>query len=239
MKIHALTFIQAAIPAGEMNKNEVSGFEIKGEPICMRVCIPGDEKIYRNYGIAVQRAGGVPCFRALPESCDALILPGGGDLAPWRYGQINTASRAQDPARDALEWKLLEHFVSGKKPILGVCRGMQSINVFFGGDLVQDWPNHSAADGADCFHAVCTAPSILRTLYGARCVVNSSHHQIVGRLGSGLEALQWADDGAVEAIRHRDLPVWGVQWHPERTPEYGGCADGILLYKAFLSEKLS
>ena len=206
----------------------------------MRVCIPGSAGIYQNYGAAVLRAGGIPCFGANLESCDCLLLPGGGDLEPWRYGQANTASHSLDPAQDALEWKLLEHFVSRKLPVLGVCRGMQTINVFFGGDLIQDWPGHSAVNGRDRLHAVTAAPSVLRTLYGERCVVNSSHHQIVGGLGDGLETVQWADDGAVEALRHRILPVWGVQWHPERLLDGGCCqADGILLYRAFLSGGLS
>ena len=206
----------------------------------MRVCIPGSAGTSRNYGAAVLRAGGLPCFDVAPESCDCLLLPGGGDLEPWRYGQANTASRSLDPARDALEWKLLEYFVSRKLPVLGVCRGMQTINVFFGGDLIQDWPGHSAVNGEDRLHAVTTAPSVLRALYGGRCIVNSSHHQVVGRLGNGLETVQWADDGAVEALRHRALPVWGVQWHPERLLDTGGGrADGILLYRAFLSERLS
>ena len=206
----------------------------------MRVCIPGSAGIYQNYGAAVLRAGGIPCFGANLESCDCLLLPGGGDLEPWRYGQANTASHSLDPAQDALEWKLLEHFVSRKLPVLGVCRGMQTINVFFGGDLIQDWPGHSAVNGRDRLHAVTAAPSVLRTLYGERCVVNSSHHQIVGGLGDGLETVQWADDGAVEALRHRILPVWGVQWHPERLLDTGGSrADGILLYRAFLSGELS
>lgn len=202
----------------------------------MKVCIPGDAALYENYRAAVAQAGGIPCFHTAPEDCDCLLLPGGGDLDPRRYGQPNTASRSLDPARDALEWALLEHFTVRKKPVLGVCRGMQSVNVFFGGNLVQDWPGHDAVEGADRLHPVSTASSLLRTLYGARCVVNSSHHQIAGRLGAGLEGLQWADDGVVEAIRHKTLPVWGVQWHPERLIGAApGQADGILLYRAFLS----
>ena len=164
----------------------------------LKVCIPGDAGTYRNYRAAVQKAGGIPCFHTAPEVCDCLLLPGGGDLEPWRYRQANTASRNLEPDRDALEWSLLAHFLSRKKPILGVCRGMQVINVFFGGDLVQDWPGHSAADGADRLHAIKTAPSRLRALYGTHCIVNSSHHQVVGQLGDHLEPLQWADDGAVE-----------------------------------------
>ena len=150
----------------------------------------------------------------------------------WSLGGIGRPT----PPADALEWSLLAHFLSRKKPILGVCRGMQVINVFFGGDLVQDWPGHSAADGADRLHAIKTAPSRLRALYGTHCIVNSSHHQVVGQLGDHLEPLQWADDGAVEALRHRTLPVWGVQWHPERlSASDRRLPDGLLLYRAFLS----
>ena len=98
----------------------------------LKVCIPGDAGTYRNYRAAVQKAGGIPCFHTAPEVCDCLLLPGGGDLEPWRYRQANTASRNLEPDRDALEWSLLAHFLSRKKPILGVCRGMQVINVFFG-----------------------------------------------------------------------------------------------------------
>lgn len=198
----------------------------------MKVCIPGDAGTFQNYRAAVLRAGGIPCFHTPPSLCDGLLLPGGGDLCPWRYGQVNTASRGLEPARDALEWELLEWFLTQGKPVLGICRGMQTINVFFGGDLVQDHPGHSAVSGGDRLHTVRTSVSRLRAMYGTHCTVNSSHHQIVGRLGDGLEPLQWAADGVVEAFRHRTLPVWGVQWHPERL---AGAVDGLLVYRAFLS----
>ena len=115
---------------------------------------------------------------------------------------------------------------------------MQTINVFFGGDLVQDWPGHSAIEGVDRLHSVQNAPSFLRELYGERCVVNSCHHQIIGRLGTGLEALQRAEDGIVEAFRHKTLPVWGIQWHPERLTAdcQTGTVDGLAVYRAFLSQ---
>ena len=105
---------------------------------------------------------------------------------------------------------------------------------FFGGTLVQDLPGHSSVHGSDRLHSVTAAPSLLRRLYGERCVVNSSHHQSIDRFGAGLEALQWAPDGTVEALRHRTLPILCVQWHPERL-SLPGAADGQLLYDAFLS----
>ena len=202
----------------------------------LRVYIYRDEPAYANYKTAVERAGGIPCFGAAPESCDALLLPGGGDMEPWRYGQENIASRNLEPERDAIELELLENFTSRRRPVLGICRGMQAINVFFGGDLVQDWPGHSAVDGADRLHTVTTAHSFLGELYGEECLVNSCHHQIIGRLGEGLEALQWASDGVVEAFQHKKLPVWGLQWHPERLLDSDSAADGLLVYRAFLDQ---
>ena len=200
----------------------------------LRVYIPGDAAVYRNYARAVRRAGAVPCFTDDPADCGCLLLPGGGDLSPMLYGQTDIACRGLDPARDTMEMDLLNLFTSAHRPVLGVCRGMQSVNVFFGGTLVQDLPGHSSVHGSDRLHSVTAAPSLLRRLYGERCVVNSSHHQSVDRFGAGLEALQWAPDGTVEALRHRTLPILCVQWHPERL-SLPGAADGQLLYDTFLS----
>lgn len=207
----------------------------------MRVYISGDAKTHENYSRAVALAGGIPCFDDVPGSCDALLLPGGGDMEPWRYGQENTASRDLEPERDARDLALLESFTRQRKPVLGICRGMQTINVFFGGDLVQDWPGHSAVHGVDRLHPVQTAPSLLRTLYGPVSIVNSCHHQTIGRLGDDLEAVQWAEDGVVEAFFHKSLPVWGIQWHPERLlePSTSGTVNGLALYRAFLTAEYS
>ena len=176
----------------------------------------GKPEQYKNYRTAVEAAGGKLCFGGDPERCDFLLLPGGGDLEPWRYGQENTASHGLEPERDSAELELIDRFVTLRKPVLGVCRGMQTINVFFGGTLIQDMRGHNAADGSDRYHWVRTAASPIRDLCGERCIVNSAHHQAVDRLGTGLQAVQWAPDGIVEAVCHRSLPVWAVQWHPER-----------------------
>ncbi|MDO4314727.1 MAG: gamma-glutamyl-gamma-aminobutyrate hydrolase family protein [Oscillospiraceae bacterium] len=196
------------------------------------VYIWGGPERYKNYRRAVEAAGGRVRFGGSAAGCGALLLPGGGDMEPWRYGQANTGSRGLEPARDRAELLLLERFTAAKKPVLGICRGLQTINVFFGGTLVQDLPGHSAVGGIDRLHSVRTAPSPLRELYGERCVVNSAHHQAADRLGSGLRAVQWAPDGTVEALCHQSLPVWGVQWHPERI---GDVLDGGRLFRAFLS----
>ena len=188
---------------------------------------------WENYRQAIASAGGQVFFGAKEAltAGDALLLPGGGDLEPWRYGQENTGSQGLEPERDEAEWFLLEAFLAARKPILGICRGMQSINVFLGGTLVQDIPGHSAVKGRDRLHLVRTGVSSLRALYGELCQVNSAHHQAVDRLGSGLQAAQWAPDGIVEALTHKKLPVWAVQWHPERLADR---ASGRRLFQAFL-----
>ncbi|WP_300636674.1 gamma-glutamyl-gamma-aminobutyrate hydrolase family protein [uncultured Oscillibacter sp.] len=184
------------------------------------VYIWGSAEQYPRYRAWVESAGGRAVFGDASQGpgalWDALLLPGGGDLEPWRYGQGNAASRGLEPERDEAEFQLLQEFTAAGKPVLGVCRGLQAINVFFGGTLVQDIPGHGAWEDGDRVHGVRTAPSPLGALCGGSLAVNSAHHQAADRLGGGLQAVQWAGDGVVEALCHRRLPVWAVQWHPER-----------------------
>ena len=200
----------------------------------------GERDCFRNYVRAVSAAGGLLHFsKDIREAagCDGLLLPGGGDLEPWRYGQANVSSRGLEPERDTAELELMEHCAAARLPVLGICRGLQTINVFFGGTLLQDLPGHSTADGRDRLHSVHTAPEAFGRLWGERPVVNSAHHQAADRLGAGLQAVQWAPDGAVEGVAHKQLPVWAVQWHPERltgTLGVKGTADGGMLLSAFL-----
>ena len=199
------------------------------------VYIWGGPERFANYRRWVESAGGRAVFGDASDGqgrkWDALLLPGGGDLEPWRYGQENTASRGLEPERDEAELRLLQEFTALGKPVLGVCRGLQTINVFFGGTLAQDVPGHGAWEEGDRLHGVRTAPSPLRPLWGERMTVNSAHHQAADRLGSGLRAVQWTGAGVVEALCHERLPVWAVQWHPERL---GDRSPGRRLMGAFL-----
>lgn len=189
------------------------------------VLIIGAPEKFANYQKAVEAAGGQVAFsgglEAVRAAYDAVILPGGGDMEPWRYGEENTASHNLEPERDAAELALLAQCAEAGTPVLGICRGFQVINVFFGGSLLQDIPGHSATEGVDGQHEVWTAPSPLRDLYGETMTVNSAHHQAVGRLGQGLEIVQRSKDGIPEALVHQALPIWAVQWHPERFGSVG------------------
>lgn len=202
------------------------------------VYIRGRAERFANYRRAVEAGGGRVVFGNAVEGqgalWDALLLPGGGDLEPWRYGQENTASHSLEPERDGAELALLSEFTAAGKPVLGICRGLQLINVFFGGTLIQDIPGHSSVNGVDRLHGVRTALSPLLMSCGRHVLVNSAHHQAADRLGSGLRAVQWSSDGVVEALCHWSLPVWAVQWHPERleASEAGG-----RLFAAFLEQE--
>ena len=199
----------------------------------MRWFLYGDAEQYGSYLRALARVGAEVCAsldRIEAARCDALLLPGGGDVHPQRYGQICRGSRDIDETRDEAELSLAAAFTERGRPVFGVCRGMQLLNVFFGGTLHQDIAGHAQRNGADRTHAAFTEDALLRALYGRSSVVNSAHHQSIDRLGAGLRAVQWADDGTVEAIRHETLPVFAVQWHPERTRP--GMADGDLLLRA-------
>ncbi len=152
---------------------------------------------------------------------DGLILPGGGDVAPSRYGEEVRGSLGINEELDAVQFAALDAFVKAGKPVFGICRGHQVVNVYFGGSLVQHLPtsaDHAHAPGEpDRVHRVTAAPgSFMAELYGAEFSVNSSHHQATGRAGEGLETVLRAPDGTPEAAYHRTLPVWSVQWHPER-----------------------
>lgn len=177
-----------------------------------------------NYLAAIAAAGGRGTACCLPRcglGFDGLLLTGGGDMDPALFGQENRGSRDIDLARDRAELALLNAFVGAGKPVLAICRGMQVVNVWLGGDLLQDLgpdrvPLHQQA-GCDLVHQVRAGEgTLLRRLYGPEFSVNSSHHQGVGRLGRGLRASAWAQDGTAEALEHDRLPLICVQFHPER-----------------------
>ena len=178
---------------------------------------------YRNYSAALTAAGAIPVIisdHIVPDSCQALLLPGGGDI----FGSL--------PAE---ETAVIRSFVESGRPILGICRGMQALNVYFGGTLYDDIPGHRT-HGTDVIHAT-SASGLIASLLGSSPVVNSNHHQAVDRLGDGLVVCQRSEDGSIEAFVHETLPVLGVQWHPERESfekKRDDAADAAPIFRYFL-----
>jgi putative glutamine amidotransferase len=152
---------------------------------------------------------------------DGLVLQGGADVSPATYGEEPLSPDwAGDRLRDVYEIELVHEFVEAGKPVLGICRGAQVINVAFGGTLHQDIPNHRTDDYEKYRHEIRLEPgSGLARLYrGAQSLaVTSIHHQSIKTLGRGLKVEAWSEpDGVIEAIRSNGRGyVFAVQWHPE------------------------
>lgn len=179
-----------------------------------------------------------------PEEYDGLLLPGGWDVNPSRYGEERIPEETIDDDLDALQFEVLDRFLEAGKPILGICRGHQLLNVAFGGTLIQHLPgakkHMSLPTGEDNLHtARILQGSFLQPIYGSACMVNSSHHQAVDIPGKGFRTVMQSEDGVTEAMQHESLPIWSVQWHPERMC-FGfrreDTADGSGVFRFFLEQ---
>lgn len=149
----------------------------------------------------------------LLDVVDGLVLTGGGDVDPQRSG-ASGAARDVDPARDDAELTLVHAARAARVPLLGVCRGLQILNVASGGTLVSGIDHLRPTAG----HEVRTAAgSLVRELLGSRSSTSALHHQAIGDLGAWWQPTAWAEDGIVEAIEPlgQGWSVLGVQWHPE------------------------
>ena len=210
----------------------------------------------RGYIDAVAQSGGVPvvlppligappeALAALCRRLDGILFSGGRDLLPARYGQApHPASEPLDPRRDAWDMGLLEAALACPGlPILGICLGIQELNVAHGGSLLQHVPDrgspieHRAPETGDRLHAVSVAPgSRLAAIVSAGVIeVTTRHHQAVDRVGAGLVVSARAPDGLVEAVEGADPErfLLGVQWHPVRNPE---APASRALFEAFIA----
>lgn len=187
----------------------------------------------------------------LLEKMDGFVFQGGVDLAPESYGEEPIGSWKGDAYRDAYELRLIDFAMQRKKPILAICRGMQLMNVYFGGTLYQDiptqYPTHTEHRHAEVYdrlthEVVFPKGSFLAPFYAPRKrkMVNTVHHQAVKKLGKDLEVLAFSkDDGIIEAVMYRHAApgkVLGVQWHPEFSHTMGGLLlDGDILVENFLA----
>ncbi|HEY2641967.1 MAG TPA: gamma-glutamyl-gamma-aminobutyrate hydrolase family protein [Streptosporangiaceae bacterium] len=193
----------------------------------------------RRYTDMVAAAGGLPVL--LPPTrgvagvlgrLDGLILSGGGDVDPARYGAVRSdATGPANPARDEAELALARQALAARLPLLGICRGLQVINVALGGTLHQHLPDlvghdgHSPEVAGYGTHKVSVAAgSQLSAVLGRTdAAVPTHHHQAIDQLGTGLVATAWTDDGVIEAVEFAATEagsaagrfMLAVQWHPE------------------------
>ena len=217
------------------------------------------------YAAAVTASGGEPIkidlgltptqVLEIAATCQGICLPGSpADVDPLRYGaEVDPASSPADPAREAVDFLLLEDAAANAKPVLGICFGVQSLNVWRGGSLVQDLTpmpvNHSAGAKVAIAHTALVAEnSLLASILDPaeapntdgflRLPVNTSHHQSVSAPGDGLRIVaRCPDDGVVEAVEND--PTWrnpgidrpqfllGIQWHPERSYEISAASRSL------------
>ncbi len=202
-------------------------------------CSGEDVNVSQNYTNALIRAGHATVviprteqselIHEVMQRVDGLLLPGGGsDVDPKLYGEPPIEAMGPvDARRDAFEYALLREAVVLRKPVFGICRGMQVINTFFGGTLWQDLPSqmpdglleHQRPDKKwEGVHAIRIASDtrLSAILRCSSCEVNSTHHQAVKEVAPGFKVAAQSSDGVIEAIESNILPIFAVQFHPER-----------------------
>ena len=214
---------------------------MKGEApvigISTEIDIPDRISVKRKYVDAVLQAGGIPflfpftdnmqVLQSVISLVDGLLLTGGGDLSPSRYGEVTLPEcRNCCQERDSYDYTLLKLASERLIPILGICRGMQLINAFFGGTLYQDLPTqypsqvcHKSQDVSIVLrHTIqCSKDGLLYAITGKeQLMISSIHHQAVKKLADGFKATAFAEDGVIEAIESiSERQIWGIQFHPE------------------------
>ena len=189
-----------------------------------------------GYMDAILKSGGLPIILPLTDDrlviknavskLDGVLVTGGPDVNPKYYGEEKSKYCGTTlEIRDKLELFVINEAIIQNKPIFGICRGCQIINVYFGGTLYQDLPSehpseiHHRMEGPNNtfeHNVIVEKDSILNNIVGNEMGVNSCHHQAVKKLGKGLTPSAYASDGIIEAFESKENKVFAVQWHPER-----------------------
>ena len=202
----------------------------------MKILVCANQKS-QNYIDAIESLSASCVFEYSPE-VSAVVFCGGNDIFPGHYNEEMNGSLNPDYARDERELEIFKMALRDKKPILGICRGHQLINVALGGTLIQDLDSKSIhSSTCDLVHNITCEKGFLYELYGDCFPVNSSHHQAIDRLGAGLIPIAYCGD-VIEAVAHSKLPIIGVQFHPERmclNHKRDDTVDGIKIFEYLLN----
>ncbi len=184
--------------------------------------------LQKAYPRAISAAGGLPLIptdiyqlKDYAGMADGLLLCGGQGPHPRLYNEDfddPDAPKTVNVTRDEFEMAAIGAFIAAGKPVMGICRGHQMLNIYFGGSLVQNFPakGHPNHHYGTCHSVKADADSVLGRLIGTDIKVNSYHKNAIGRLAEGLKITAYSDDGIPEAMEHLSLPVFGTQFHPER-----------------------
>ena len=212
-------------------------------------------ELYSNYVTAVEKSGGVPLILPIPSDkktaeklaalCDGFLFSGGIDVSPKRYGEEPIPQLGEvSPLRDEADFQYFRLAYASKKPIIGICRGEQVLNVCRGGTLYQDLPaqlsgallNHRQEEPGDVktHEVLALKESTVAKAYGTeKFTVNSFHHEAVKAVAPGLTVTAKAPDGVIEALED---PSYGffvlVQWHPEKI--FDVCKGSQTLFRFFI-----
>ena len=185
-----------------------------------KVFIYGQKKQLSNYANAVKKLGALPIVTTdlrLTQNCDSLILAGGGDVFSEFYNEQQKSCFDLNLKRDLAEFYLISYFIQKNLPILGICRGLQIINVYFGGNLYQSNPNVKLQynPSYDLYHSISFIKNEFFNSFSLN-LVNSAHRQSIKKLGSNLTVLAISSDETIEAIASKTHCIYATQFHPER-----------------------
>ena len=202
--------------------------------------VPGQDMAMctMDYINAVKEAGGIPALfspladddyiTGIVDRCDGILFTGGLDINPFYYGEVPAEYCSQIiPERDEFEFKLLDRAVKEDKPILGICRGFQLINIYYGGSMYQDIKeikekrdNHFIANLPKWHYShevTIKKGSQIAAAYGSKLIkTNSFHHQLIRKTGDNLQPTAYAADSNIEGLENINKKfLVGIQWHPE------------------------
>lgn len=184
-------------------------------------------KINQDYIKQIMNRGAIPLillpsngFEELLSQCDGFLIIGGDDINPTYYGETNEEglSKGIDSLTDEIDQKIIQYAITHQIPTFGICRGIQAFAAFMGGTLHQDLATEQISHPIPFekkHYVTCVNKTFLTNLLPEKFLVNTYHHQAVHRVPEGF-VVTYRNADTIEAIEHMHLPIFGVQWHPER-----------------------